>query len=164
MTVDGGDNSHYRLLGRTFMINDVKNLMQQLGFKLIEWKTSKALEGSWEGTQFKARADTMAHDYLIDKLVALTPGIPVLSEEDESGLTLERPDKYWLIGSMTVQKVVKSLPNVWSLRSAINNNVGVPSWNVEKVNQYLHSGNMDVTESMYSAFEGGNKLGSVDQE
>ena len=106
----------------------------------------------------------MAHDYLLDKLAALTPGIPVLSEEDESGLTIERPDKYWLIGSMTVQKVGKSLPNVWSLRSAINNNVGVPSWNVEKVNQYLHSGNMDATESMHSAFEGGNKPGCVDQE
>jgi 3'(2'), 5'-bisphosphate nucleotidase len=50
-------------------------------------------KGQWEGEQFKARADRIAHDFLAR---ALGQTLPVVSEEDADSIRL-RPAKYWLI-------------------------------------------------------------------
>ncbi|GAA3748005.1 3'(2'), 5'-bisphosphate nucleotidase/myo-inositol-1(or 4)-monophosphatase [Spinactinospora alkalitolerans] len=69
----------------------------EVGVLLREWRAdSRATSGSWEGLQFKAGADAMAHDALSSRLRAIDPGIPVLSEEDPASLA-SRPDRYWLI-------------------------------------------------------------------
>ena len=72
------------------------NLLE-LGERLKQWKATSAVEGHWEGSQFKAKADEMAHAYLSEKLKLLTPQILVVSEEDLDSLVEERPGKYWLI-------------------------------------------------------------------
>ncbi len=79
------------------MKKKLETIAKELGLLLLNWRKTEAISGGWEGTQFKAMADVMAHDYLVGKLKMLTPDVPVLSEEDESSLTLERPAKYWLI-------------------------------------------------------------------
>jgi 3'(2'), 5'-bisphosphate nucleotidase/myo-inositol-1(or 4)-monophosphatase len=41
--------------------------------------------------------DIEAHNYLVESLSALIPGVPVLSEEDAAARAGDRPDVYWLI-------------------------------------------------------------------
>lgn len=48
-------------------------------------------------SQFKARADAMAHEELTARLSRVEPGAPVLSEEGPAALGGRRPDRYWLI-------------------------------------------------------------------
>lgn len=70
----------------------------EVGALLREWRTDPETRlGVWEGSQFKARADAMAHRALSERLHAIDPRIPVLSEEDPASLTRERPPRYWLI-------------------------------------------------------------------
>ncbi|MDA0566085.1 inositol monophosphatase [Streptomonospora sp. S1-112] len=70
----------------------------EAGALLRAWRTdARATSGHWDGAQFKARADAMAHEELSGRLRRLAPGIPVLSEEDPAGLRDPRPDLYWLI-------------------------------------------------------------------
>jgi 3'(2'), 5'-bisphosphate nucleotidase len=70
----------------------------EVGGLLREWRPDAAVRsGVWEGSQFKARADAMAHRALSERLTAIDGHIPVISEEDTRSLTRERPTRYWLI-------------------------------------------------------------------
>ncbi|MCY9784985.1 inositol monophosphatase [Nocardiopsis sp. EMB25] len=70
----------------------------EVGALLKEWRTDPdALGGVWEGSQFKARADAMAHRALSERLSAIDREVPVVSEEDPASLVRERPPRYWLI-------------------------------------------------------------------
>jgi 3'(2'), 5'-bisphosphate nucleotidase len=60
-------------------------------------RTEAASHGHWEGDQYKATADALAHDALAERLERLAPGVPVVSEEDPDSLRGERPRTYWLI-------------------------------------------------------------------
>ncbi|WP_236700617.1 3'(2'),5'-bisphosphate nucleotidase CysQ family protein [Allosalinactinospora lopnorensis] len=74
--------------------------VREVGALLREWRSAPwAAKGAWEGSQFKARADAMAHEALASRLAAIDSGIPVLSEEDPASLAPEsgRPSRYWLI-------------------------------------------------------------------
>ena len=63
----------------------------------MELRARGPIEGTWaDSSQFKAEADRMAHDQLIEALDALTPGVPVVSEEDAFH-DRARPSDYWLI-------------------------------------------------------------------
>ncbi|GAB3212453.1 hypothetical protein GCM10027294_38630 [Marinactinospora endophytica] len=80
------------------LVDELARLMLEVGVLLREWRTDpRNTDGSWEGQQFKARADALAHDALARRLRALTPGLPVLSEEDPDSLLASRPERYWLI-------------------------------------------------------------------
>ncbi|WP_439437658.1 3'(2'),5'-bisphosphate nucleotidase CysQ family protein [Salinivibrio costicola] len=79
------------------MISKIEKIMVKLGDNLKIWLTKNGKEGQWEGAQFKAKADQMAHEFLVAELTKLTPFIPILSEEDEASLVQPRPSKYWLI-------------------------------------------------------------------
>ncbi|MEZ9645217.1 3'(2'),5'-bisphosphate nucleotidase CysQ [Vibrio sp. 10N.261.52.C2] len=79
------------------MLNDLEAVMLALGDKLQHWLTLNGKDGHWEGTQFKAKADLMAHDFLVKELAKISSSIPVVSEEDESTLVGGRPSTYWLI-------------------------------------------------------------------
>lgn len=69
-----------------------------VGELLREWRGQAAARaGVWEGSQFKARADAMAHRELSERLAAIDGQIPVVSEEDPESLERERPPRYWLI-------------------------------------------------------------------
>ncbi|MFB9801864.1 inositol monophosphatase family protein, partial [Streptomonospora salina] len=72
--------------------------VRDVGALLRGWRAgSAAVSGAWEGDQFKARADAMAHEELCARLARVDPGAPVLSEEDPAGLGGGRPGRYWLI-------------------------------------------------------------------
>ncbi|SHJ84131.1 3'(2'), 5'-bisphosphate nucleotidase [Nocardiopsis flavescens] len=69
-----------------------------VGALLRAWREdAAALRGAWEGGQFKAEADARAHRALSERLTAIDPDIPVVSEEDPGSLARERPSRYWLI-------------------------------------------------------------------
>ncbi|WP_159942714.1 MULTISPECIES: 3'(2'),5'-bisphosphate nucleotidase CysQ [unclassified Nocardiopsis] len=70
----------------------------EVGALLRRWRSDpSALSGEWEGSQFKARADAMAHRALSERLTAIDGRIPVVSEEDPASLSRDRPPRYWLI-------------------------------------------------------------------
>ena len=75
------------------MRRKVEGILRDLGAKLLEWRPT--VEVQWEGTHLKADADRRAHDYLCQALDALSPGVPILSEE--APWPEIRPDTYWLI-------------------------------------------------------------------
>lgn len=79
------------------MIDQLSHVVLDIGGLLLEWRNSKIIEGRWEGQQFKAIVDKMAHDALTERLVKLMPDIPIISEEDRSSLVKMRPSRYWLI-------------------------------------------------------------------
>ncbi|MDA8370515.1 MAG: inositol monophosphatase [Nocardiopsaceae bacterium] len=80
------------------LVDAAAKAVLEVGGLLREWRCdTSATSGVWEGDQFKARADAMAHDVLSTRLRAIDPGLPVLSEEDPDSLVDERPDRYWLI-------------------------------------------------------------------
>lgn len=49
------------------------------------------------GAVVNASVDKEMHTFLLRELTGLTPGIPVLSEEDTTGRTGTRPSRYWLV-------------------------------------------------------------------
>ncbi|RCV50646.1 inositol monophosphatase family protein [Marinitenerispora sediminis] len=70
----------------------------EVGRLLRAWRSdSAALRGAWEGAQFKARADAMAHEALAARLARIAPALPVVSEEDPASLRGARPRRYWLV-------------------------------------------------------------------
>ena len=79
------------------MIADLSEIVKVVGHKLLEWRDRDITGGRWEGSQFKARADLLSHEVLVNELKHLAPEIPIISEEDSLSLPEERPDRYWLI-------------------------------------------------------------------
>ncbi|PSL00650.1 3'(2'),5'-bisphosphate nucleotidase [Murinocardiopsis flavida] len=76
----------------------VARAVRDVGVLLREWRSdSRAVSGVWDGLQFKARADSMAHEALSERLRAIEPGTPVVSEEDPASILAPRPPRYWLI-------------------------------------------------------------------
>ena len=72
-------------------------ILKELGILLLEWRALGKIQGKWEGTQLKAEADMLAHNFLVEHLLKSWPGIPIISEEDGGAHNLRRPDLYWLI-------------------------------------------------------------------
>ena len=79
------------------MIGPLAHIVQEVGASLLAWRAADITDGHWDGAQFKARADKMAHQALSELLLKLTPRIPIISEEDPGSLVKERPARYWLI-------------------------------------------------------------------
>lgn len=79
------------------MIENLSQIVKEVGVLLLKWRDEDIREGVWDGGQFKARVDRMAHAALSDRLQALSPDLPILSEEDETSQVLKRADRYWLV-------------------------------------------------------------------
>ena len=84
-----------KLINREDLLN-IEDLLCQVGGKLLghkndpEWKTVIDLKG------LKTAADDKTNKFLSDGLCAITPEIPVYSEECLH-LISDRPSTYWLI-------------------------------------------------------------------
>lgn len=79
------------------MLNRLSAILTDIGSTLIELRTRGPIKGTWaDSTQFKAEADRIAHERLVQALGELTPGVPVVSEEDAVH-ERARPAEYWLI-------------------------------------------------------------------
>jgi 3'(2'), 5'-bisphosphate nucleotidase/myo-inositol-1(or 4)-monophosphatase len=79
------------------VINELTRVVKEVGIIMLEWRSSELFEGVWDGPQYKAKVDLMAHEALVDRLYKLAPEIPVISEEDASSIVDKRPECYWLI-------------------------------------------------------------------
>lgn len=79
------------------MIRELANIVYDIGLLLLKWRNAEIFEGTWEGPQFKAKVDRMAHLALTERLEKIAPAIPIISEEDEISIHKKRPDRYWLI-------------------------------------------------------------------
>ncbi len=60
----------------------LEKILRDCGAMLMDCLSVGRTDGEWSGDQFKARADKLAHDFLLDGLSAAFSGIPVVSEED----------------------------------------------------------------------------------
>jgi fructose-1,6-bisphosphatase/inositol monophosphatase family enzyme len=79
------------------MMEALTELLHAVGGELQHLRAAGAVEGRWEGAQFKAEADLLAHRLLVAGLSRLDPETPVLSEEDARARAGARPARYWLI-------------------------------------------------------------------
>ena len=77
------------------MIEKMEKIVKDTG-KLIVEKSKIGSRGQWQGKQFKAKAEQIAHENLSRSLYQLE-GIPIISEEDTFSLVDKRPNRYWLI-------------------------------------------------------------------
>lgn len=73
------------------------DILRQAGALLLERRASGGFTYRRQGAVVNASVDMDAHHFLVQALSALTPGVPVLSEEDAQARMRERPDLYWLI-------------------------------------------------------------------
>jgi len=74
----------------------VRELLSRLGTDLLRWREDPAARHLHSQKSFTTEADLRADAFLKEGLGRLTPGVPVLSEEDVSP-SQERPERYWLI-------------------------------------------------------------------
>lgn len=79
------------------MLSKLAGIVKSIGGLMLQWRASGMVSGNWEGTQFKAEADSMAHRELTQRLTKLAPDIPIISEENPASWVTLRPERYWLI-------------------------------------------------------------------
>ncbi len=87
------------------LLQRLEGVLVELGGQLLDWQTSgwavrpPPVVGQKDkiSDELKNLADQRAHWFLVGALAALDPGVLVLSEEDTSRHSLERPDRYWWI-------------------------------------------------------------------
>ncbi|MFC4313396.1 inositol monophosphatase family protein [Steroidobacter flavus] len=78
------------------MLSDLVKVTHDVGARILQCRAEGNLAGDWQGTQFKAVADTIADECMRAGLLRIAD-IPVVSEEDLASQSLERPKRYWLI-------------------------------------------------------------------
>jgi 3'(2'), 5'-bisphosphate nucleotidase len=76
--------------------DNIVGVMSDLGRQIVSWRSDKDAKILYSKKEFKSAADCRAHDFLINKLAVEFPGVPIISEEDNSHAN-DRPEKYWLI-------------------------------------------------------------------
>jgi len=72
-------------------------VLRGAGELLLERRRSGRFTFRREAVSVTASVDVEAHQHLASALKALTPQLPVLSEEDKAAHRAERPSEYWLI-------------------------------------------------------------------
>jgi len=60
----------------------IEKILRDCGAMLLDCLACGRTEGQWSGTQFKAKADQLAHNFLLKALSSAFPGVHVVSEED----------------------------------------------------------------------------------
>lgn len=72
----------------------IEKILRECGAMLLECLAAGRTEGEWSGAQFKAKADDLAHDFLVAALSAAFPGVPVVSEEDAASIAACADDHF----------------------------------------------------------------------
>ena len=67
-------------------LKHIEKILRDCGAMLLHCLATGRTEGEWSGAQFKARADDLAHNFLVTALGIAFPGIPVVSEEDVTSI------------------------------------------------------------------------------
>lgn len=79
------------------LIDRVQDILREVGTKLLTMRAQGPVQGTWHATQLKSEADLIAETLIIRGLRALTPDLPVVSEEDLSSHAVDRLARYWLV-------------------------------------------------------------------
>ena len=75
---------------------ELESAMRQVGARILQCREQGITGGKWEGAQFKAVADLIADECLRGELRRIAD-MPIVSEEDVSSQSANRPSEYWLI-------------------------------------------------------------------
>ncbi len=78
------------------MLNELAAALRIVGAELMECRRAGITEGTWEGSQYKAKADLIADEKLRGELRKIAD-IEIVSEEDIASHVESRPKEYWLI-------------------------------------------------------------------
>jgi 3'(2'), 5'-bisphosphate nucleotidase len=78
------------------MQDKLARAMRKIGARILECRREGDIGGVWVDTQFKAHADLIANECLKNELKQIVD-IPIVSEEDISSQSTDRPAQYWLI-------------------------------------------------------------------
>lgn len=79
------------------VLERLAEVLQRAGELLLERRRSGRFTFRRDPGSVIASVDVEAHQNLVTALTALTPEVPVLSEEDPAARAGERPNEYWLI-------------------------------------------------------------------
>ena len=60
----------------------IEAILRNCGSILLDCRAAGGGQGDWIGSQFKAKADDLAHIFLVNALCEAFSGVPVVSEED----------------------------------------------------------------------------------
>lgn len=80
-----------------YLIDRVQDLLREVGATLLAMRTKGPVGGTWHVTQLKSEADLIAEALILRGLRALTPELPVASEEQLSSHAVDRLARYWLV-------------------------------------------------------------------
>lgn len=72
----------------------IEKILRDCGTMLLDCLAAGRTEGEWNGAQFKARADDLAHDFLVTALGSAFPGVDVVSEEDAASIAACAADHF----------------------------------------------------------------------
>lgn len=67
-------------------VQRIEKVLRDCGAMLLDCRAAGRTQGEWNGSQFKAKADDLAHDFLVAALGEAFPGVPVVSEEDAASV------------------------------------------------------------------------------
>jgi len=79
------------------LLGQVETILVSLGVQLMTLRGSGLKAGTRQGAQVKSEADIIAHEFLVHEFSKFSRGVPIVSEEDESGHVARSADRYWLI-------------------------------------------------------------------
>lgn len=75
----------------------VQDILREVGATLLTLRAQGLVKGTWHATQLKSEADLIAESLIMRGLRALTPDLPVVSEEDLSSHFGNHLARYWLV-------------------------------------------------------------------
>lgn len=79
------------------LIDRVQDILRDVGAELLAMRAQGPVQGTWHATQLKSEADLIAEKLIMGGLRALTPELPVVSEEAPSSHEVDRMSRYWLV-------------------------------------------------------------------
>lgn len=79
------------------LIERIQDILREVGATLLAMRANGPVEGVWHATQLKSEADLIAEMMIIQRLRALSPDLPVMSEEDQASHVVDRFSRYWLV-------------------------------------------------------------------
>jgi 3'(2'), 5'-bisphosphate nucleotidase/myo-inositol-1(or 4)-monophosphatase len=79
------------------LLDRIQDILREVGTTLLTMRDQGQVQSTWHAAQLKSESDLIAESLIVQGLLALTPTLPVVSEEDLSSHTLDRMVRYWLV-------------------------------------------------------------------
>ena len=79
------------------LIDRIEDILKEVGATLLAMRAKGLVKGIWHSSQLKSEADLIAERMILDRLRDLSPGLPIVSEEDQASHDVNRFARYWLV-------------------------------------------------------------------